>query len=110
MSPRRLLQPRPIPIYWLVVGFATAILSPLLSILAAVSIAEGNSREITKELLDSQARQSAILREEGKQRTCDLLRTQVEIYEETPPTSPAGINFQKTWTHEYRTLGCIPKK
>lgn len=95
-----------LPVYWVLVGGLTSILSPLLALLGSVSIANHNTQEQFKQ----QAEQAAVLRQEGASRYCDLVRAQVGIYEETPPITPAGTTAQRTWLAEYRRQGCLPSK
>lgn len=37
---------------------------------------------------------------------CDVISAQVNGYKETPPTTPTGLNLQKSWTDIYQTFGC----
>lgn len=95
-----------VPAYWLAVGLAATLLSPVLSIVASVRIAEGNS----KEAADKARTVQLATREEGRLRTCALVGGQVAVYEETPPTTPAGKNAAANWLREYRLNQCQPPK
>lgn len=95
-----------IRVYWLVVGIATTLVSPVLAVLASVQIAEANARQI----IAQQQQQAAEQRAAARVAYCDLVRTYVELYEETPPSTPAGKNAQQTWLGEYRRQGCQPPK
>lgn len=89
-----------IPVYWVVVGLAVMILSPILSLLASVKINEGTIRENERARAEARA-ESAI-------RYCRLLGTQVDVYAEAQ--TPVGQRAHDTWLEEYRVAGCQPAR
>lgn len=96
-----------IPVYALVVGICTSLISPPLAIVASVRIAEGNSKEI----LESQRRRDDVLREENRLQSCSLFGSLLDVYEETPPSTPAGKNVEQAYRSYYNTvLLCQPER
>lgn len=95
-----------VPVYWLVIGIAVAFFSPLASIFAAVKIAENNAAEQAKR----QEQAQALARETGRVLACNLFSSILDTYDETPPTTPAGKNQQKTWLVLYRQSRCQPPR
>lgn len=89
-----------VPIYWLLVGLAVMVASPILSIWVSYQI---NQRTIAEnEAAKTQARVESTLR------YCRLLGSQVDVYSEA--TSTVGKDAYNTWLTEYRLQGCQPGK
>lgn len=87
-----------VPIYWLIIGFVTSIVSPVLAVVASNRIAEGNRAEV-----------AATQRESG----CELFGKLLDVYEETPPSTPAGQNVRQAYLDYYNNpqlLDCEPKR
>lgn len=92
--------------YTMVVLIAVAFLSPVASIWVSFRIAENNTRT----QIAAQERQRDEARQLAAAGYCNLLRSQVGIYEETPPITLAGKNAYSTWLTLYRQQGCLPAK
>lgn len=99
-------RPVQIPVYWLVVGMAVMIVSPLLSIFASVQIAEGNQKQVTAK---QQAAQEAG-RAEARAKACQLFTALLDQYLETPPPTPTGVGVQSIYLDFYRLNGCQPPR
>jgi hypothetical protein len=103
---RRTVQPRPVPFYVVAVGVATVLLSPLLSILASVQIAENNAERIVAE----QKRTEAAATAEARRVACVFFALNLDAFDETPPTSATGRNLRQTYLDFYRLSGCQPPR
>lgn len=104
----RMVTPRPIPVYWVAVAVATVILSPLLSIVASVQIAENSydKARARQEELDAAAQQRQ--RDLSRKTACDFFGAYLATFDETPPTTPAGRNLQSKFEDLYLTAECTP--
>ena len=89
-----------VPIYWLLVGLAVMVVSPILSIWVSVQI---NQRTI-----EQNERARAEAKAESTLAYCRLLGSQVDVYSEA--TSAVGRDAYDTWLTEYRKQGCQPGK
>lgn len=38
--------------------------------------------------------------------TCEVVMTQLAVYNETPPSTPTGIKARDAWAHLRQTLNC----
>lgn len=95
-----------LPVYWLAVGILIAVVSPIASLLVSRSIAIQNANRLIKQQqLSQQAQAKAVI-----ETACDLFRSQLEAYDETPPPSTAGKNVQDAWLTEYRLYNCQPAR
>ena len=97
---------RPIPVYWLIVGMATMILSPLLSIFASVTIAERNAEHTRQQ----QAQAQAAAQVEARKVVCAWIATNLDVFDETPPTSQAGKNLRTRYLELYQISQCQPPR
>ena len=97
---------RPIPVYWLIVGMATMVLSPLLSIFASVTIAERNAERT--QLRQEQAQAQAQV--ESRKVVCAWIATNLDVFDETPPTGAAGRNLRVRYLELYRISQCQPPR
>lgn len=93
-----------LPVYWLVVGLAVMVGSPVLAIFASVKI---NERAIERTQA-TQAAAQAQARVEGLLVYCRMIGTSVDVYSEA--TTQAGKRAYTTWLTEYRRSGCTPRK
>lgn len=84
-----------VPIYWLLIGLAVMLVSPVLSIIASVQIVERNT-----------ARQA----EANRIVACQWLGANLDVYDETPPTSETGRNLRKKWLDLYNIARCEPAR
>lgn len=89
-----------VPVYWLLVGIAVMVVSPILSILISVKI---NERTLAENEAIKRAAQV-----EGLQRACRLIGAQVEVFDQAE--SPVGEKAYKAWVQEYRLSQCQPPK
>lgn len=95
-----------IPLYWVIVGVFLTVASPILSIMASVSIAERNSEQIVAQ----QQEQQAAVRAETRQVTCAWFAASLDAFDETPPTGPAGKNLRDKYLDFYTYAGCEPAR
>lgn len=95
-----------VPVYWLVVGVVTMLVSPFLSVFAAVRAADANRIRAQKAAAEAQA--SA--REEARLRTCDLFAALLDAYVEEPPETATGRKVQGTYLYFYTANGCQPPR
>lgn len=95
-----------LPIYWLVVGLAVMLVSPLLSIFASVSIA--NTNRVQAEHAAALAAEQT--RAEGRKKACELFGSQMDVYLEEPPTTDTGRKAQQNWIDLYQINNCQPAR
>jgi heme exporter protein D len=95
-----------IPAYWLAVGILIAVVSPIMSVLASRTIAVENASRLIRQQQQEQARQVAVI----MATTCSLFRSQLDAYDETPPTTETGRNIRDAWLTEYRLYRCQPPR
>lgn len=89
-----------VPVYWLLVGIAAMVVSPILSIVISVQI---NQRTLAE---NEEIKRAAQV--EGLERACRLIGAQVEVFDEAE--SPVGEKAYKAWVEEYRLSQCQPPK
>jgi hypothetical protein len=87
-----------IPLWWVVVGIATTILTPIFTIWASVQI---NMRTIEQ---GNQARAEAV--SASTQRYCRLIGSQIDVYAEAQ--TAVGRDAYRVWLTEYQSQGCLP--
>lgn len=96
-----------LPVYALVIGVATALVSPPLATIASVRIAEGNAAAISA----GQVARDEALREERRLQSCELFGSLLDVYDETPPSTPAGRNVEQAYRDYYNdVLRCTPER
>lgn len=93
-----------VPLYALIVGVALTVVSPPLSILASVQIAERNAEHVIAE----QQKTEATARVEARRVACDFFALNLDVYDQTPPSTATGRNLRKTYLEFYRLSGCQP--
>ncbi len=89
-----------IPLWWFLVGIATAVLTPILTIYASV--------QISQRTIEANERSRAEVRVETGLRCCRLIGSQIDVYSEA--TTPVGKDAYQTWLTEYRIQGCTPER
>lgn len=93
-----------VPIYWLIVGIVTTLVSPVLSVVASARI---NANTVQRTIAANEAsRQEA--RAEALVRYCRLLGSQVDVYAEA--TTDVGKEARQVWLAEYQRNGCVPPR
>lgn len=95
-----------VPIYWLCVGIVVMLVSPVLSILASVTIANG--QRTRAEAAAAKAKTEST--EEARVRTCNLFSALLDAYVEQPPTTDTGRKIQQTYLSFYRLNNCQPPR
>jgi predicted GTPase len=97
-----------IPIYWLFVGLAVMVVSPVLSILVSVQMANHN-REQAEHAASVAAAQA---REDARLKTCDLFTALLDAYVEEPPQTDTGRKVQQTYIEFYNSpeVHCQPPR
>lgn len=101
--PRR---PVHIPLYAVIVLVVGSILGPVLSITASVKIAERNTAEIVAQ----QEQAKAEAREQSRLLVCAFFSAQLDVWDETPPTTAAGKNLRQTNLEFYTASKCQPPR
>lgn len=82
--------------YVAVVAAVSVFVSPILGTLAAVQISRGSE---------------AKLEDVRRQSSCELFGRLLDVYTETPPSTPAGRNVQEAYRLYYNdTLHCVPPR
>lgn len=104
MTPRRLLNIVHVPVYWLVVGLAVMVVSPILSIVASTRIAENNAAQV----IQRQRQSDEMARTESKRLVCTYLASNLDVALETPPPTRAGKAFYAANLDFYNRTGCKP--
>ncbi len=95
-----------VPVYWLIVGIASMVLSPMLSIFASVTIAEHNAA-LTQERQTKAQVQAQV---ESRKVVCSWIATNLDVFDETPPASAAGRSLRDRYLELYRISGCLPER
>lgn len=94
------------PLYAVVVLVVGCTVGPALSIGASVSIANSNDREQAAK----RATAEATAREQARSLVCSFFAAQLDAYDETPPTTPAGRNLRESSARFYRASECQPPR
>lgn len=84
-----------VPVYWLIVGVAVMLVSPMLSILASVQLVEHRA-----------AQQAAANRDDA----CQFIDIWLRTFDETPPTTESGKNLRRELQVQYERVGCLPPR
>ena len=95
-----------VPVYWLVVGVCAMFGSPVLSVLAAVRIADANAHRQAVAVAAAKTEASA----EAKRVTCAFFSSSLDVYKENPPSTDAGKAQQANYAELYRITGCQPPR
>jgi hypothetical protein len=95
-----------IPIYWVIVGVAVMFLSPLLSFLMSVRVAEANAAETRAQQAKSEAATAAA----GRAVVCAWFAAWLDVYDETPPVSDTGRAVRAKTLELYQITGCQPPR
>jgi hypothetical protein len=82
-----------IPLWWFIVGVATCVLTPVLSIWTSVHIAKKTQDEAARDL---------------RQRSCSLYARILDAYDAEPPTTDTGRAVQQAYLLQYQDRGCTP--
>jgi hypothetical protein len=101
--PQRVVR---VPLYALLIGVLITVASPLLSMLASVQIAERNAERIVAE----QRRTEAAARAEARRVACVFFALNLDVYDQTPPSTPTGRNLRQTYLEFYRLSECQPAR
>jgi len=104
MPRRKLKVPREIrmPFYWMMVGLATVLVTPMLVVAVSVKIADNN--------LAAVERQRAAAAEQSRVLVCSLLGALLDVFDETPPPTEAGRKVQATYLEFYVLAKCQPPR
>lgn len=94
----------PVPIYWLIVGVAVMVVSPLLSIKASVDIAESSARRTQAE----QRAADQVARVEATRLACVQFGRLLDAYDGV--TSPVGREVRSVYVFLYTLIGCQPAR
>jgi hypothetical protein len=97
-----------IPVRWLVPAILVMVLSPIASVLASVQIAQNNARHIQQQAEQRQAVAEAKAAEKARVLACQFFGSNLDVYDETPPTTAAGRNLRDTWIKLYNLSHCQP--
>lgn len=89
-----------IPFYWLIVGIATCLVSPILAIIVSVHV---NNETIRK---NEEARAAASA--EAGVRLCGLLGAQADVYRDA--VTDVGRAAYRVWSDEYAVRNCLPRR
>jgi hypothetical protein len=95
-----------VSLYWIIVGTVVVFGSPLVSIVAAVQIADRNASHVIAE----QKRVEAAAITEAKRVACDFFSVNLDVYEQTPPTTDTGRNLRQAYLEFYQMSGCRPTR
>lgn len=100
-APRREIH---VPVYWLLVGIAVMIVSPIFSVVASAQINQQATRRaiVAADQVKEEAKAESLVR------YCRLLGSQVDVYREA--ITPVGKDAYRTWLSEYRVQGCKPER
>lgn len=101
MSVRRVVQ---VPAYWLAVGVAVMVVSPLLSIFASVQIAENRAEQTRAE----QQRADALVKAAGTRLACEQFGRLLDAYD--PVTSAVGRDVRQVYVFLYNLIQCHPPR
>jgi hypothetical protein len=101
--PRRYVS---IPAYTLVVLLLVAVISPLGAFFASVKVAENNARQ------NQVARDKALAasQEQARLVACGFFAASLDVTDETPPSTAAGIKQREKYLELYNITGCKPPR
>lgn len=102
--PRRSRRVASVPLWGVVVLVVTAVLGPVGSIAASVSISNRKSEQLIQRYQDDRAAQAAA----AKQFYCALFSSQLDALDEV--TSQAGKSSRKAWLDLYQLAQCEPAR
>lgn len=95
-----------VPVYWLIVGVAVMFLSPLLSFLMSVRVAEANAAHTREQQAEAQAASQAT----NRVVVCAWFAAWLDVYDETPPTTETGRTVRAKTLELYALTGCQPPR
>jgi hypothetical protein len=91
-------------LYVLVIMVATMVVSPILSIVASVRIAEGRAEQTRRE----QAAVDLQVKAEGLRFFCDQFGRVADAFD--PSKSPVGRDVLDVYVFLYNLINCVPPK
>lgn len=103
VTPRRYVS---IPVYWLVVGILIAVASPVAAFLTSVKVAENNAAKQDRARTAQQAASQA----EGRRVACGFFAASLDVTDETPPSTAAGVKQREKYLELYTITGCQPPR
>lgn len=95
-----------IPFYWLIVGIAVAVISPIGSFFASIRVAENNAIQQEK----ARAAQQVASQAEGRRVACGFFAASLDVTDETPPSTAAGRAQREKYLELYQLTGCQPPR
>lgn len=93
------IQPRPVRLYWVVVGIATVVLSPLASIVASVQIAERNAAQVRAKQQAAQVLATRL--------ACEQFGRLIDAYGQA---TPVGQEVRAVYVFLYTLIRCQPTR
>lgn len=103
---QRLRREVRLPVYWLIVGLAVAVASPVASVFAAVEISETKAA--------NQDRRAAAVQAETQAQTrvvvCRWFAAALDLYVESPPATEIQRNAQVAYLELYKLTQCQPAR
>ncbi len=92
--------------YWIPLVLITVALGPVFGAWISIAKADENARRLFAE----QQRTEEVARAEARRVSCVFFALNLDVYDETPPTSPTGKNLRATYLEFYRLSGCQPPR
>lgn len=92
--------------YWIPLVLVTVALGPVFGGWVSIKMADQNARQLVAE----QRRSEAATRAESRRLACSFFALNLDVYDETPPTTPVGRNLRQTYLEFYRLSGCQPPR
>lgn len=92
--------------YWIPLVLITVALGPVFGAWVSIHMADQNAQQ----LLAEQKRTEAAAKAESRRLACDFFALNLDVYDETPPSSPTGKNLRATYLEFYRISGCQPPR
>lgn len=77
---------------------------------AAVRASQRASAEATAKQKAAEEDAKAEARIESRRLTCSFFAVHLDVYDETPPVSPAGRNLRKVYLDLYSRNECVPPR
>ncbi len=95
-----------IPAYWIALVLITVAAGPFFGAWVSIKKADENARRVVAE----QKRTEQVAALEARRVACTFFALNLDVYDETPPSTPTGKNLRQTYLEFYRISGCQPPR
>lgn len=93
-----------VPRYWVLLGVLCVFLSPVLSFVASIQIADRNAEQLVKRY----ERDQAASRAQNRAVYCSVFSSQLDAFDSA--TTPTGQASRRAWLDLYELVDCQPER